>query len=213
MDGLGDRTKKGGDFENQLGGTAQFSDPIHDGAADNNSVRERGDLAGLFGVGDTKADADGKRGGFFQEGNFFTEGGREVLLHPGDAFAGDIVDKSGRRGDKGTDAGFGSGGSNENDPSQFASRWKVVGGFLGGKIEKEESIGAGADGIGFKLLPAVGENRVVVGEENERDVAFLVAEPFNEFQDSGQGGAGFEGALATELVDDAVCQRIGKGNA
>ena len=196
-----------------MGGTAQFSDPIHDGAADNNSVRERGDLAGLFGVGDTKADTDGKGSGFFEEGNFFPEGCRKVLLHACDAFAGHIVDKTGGGGDEGTDAGFGGGGGDEDDPSQVATRGKVVGGFLGGKIEKEESIGAGANGIGFKLLPAVGENRVVVGEENERDVAFLVAEPFNEFQDSGQGGAGFEGALATELVDDAVCQRIGKGNA
>ena len=213
MHGLGDRAKKGSDFGNQLRGTAQFSDPVDDGAADDDSIGEGGNLAGLLGVGDTKADTDGKGGGFFQEANFFTEGSREVLLHAGDAFAGDIIDESGGRGDEGADAGFGGGGSDENDPSQVASRGKVVGGFLGGKVEKEESIGAGSDGIGFKLLPAVGENRVVVGKENERDVAFFVPEPFDEFQDSGQGGAGFEGALATKLVDDAVGQGIGKGNA
>jgi len=210
---LGDRAKKGGDFGNQLGGTAQLPDPIHDGAADDDSVSECSDLAGLFGVGDAKADADGKGGGFFQEGNFFAEGSREVLLHSGDAFAGDIVDESGGRGDEGADAGFGGGGGDEDDPSQVATRGKVVGGFLGGKVEKEKSVGADSDGIGFKLLPAIGENRVVVGEENERDVAFLVAQPFDEFQYAGQGGARFEGSLATELVDNAVGQRIGKGNA
>ena len=94
MNGLRDRPEKGGDFRDELGRAAEFGDTIDDSTADDNAVGEGSDLAGLFGCGDAKAHTDRKGGRFFQKGNFFTKGGREVLLHPSDSLPGDVVDEA-----------------------------------------------------------------------------------------------------------------------
>ena len=94
MNGLRDRPEEGGNFGDELGRATEFCDPIDDGTADDNSIGEGSDLAGLFGCGDAKAHTDRKGGRFFQKGNFFTKGAREVLLHPSDSLPGDVVDKA-----------------------------------------------------------------------------------------------------------------------
>ena len=48
-----------------------------------------------------------------------------------------------------------------------------MGGFLGRKIEKKEAIGSGLDGGRFKLFPPKSKNRVVVGEQDEGNVALF----------------------------------------
>ena len=77
-----------------MGGATELGDTVDDGASDNDSIGKGGDLSGLGRVRDSEANADGEGSRFFEEGNFFTEGGGKVLLHSGDAFAGDVVDKA-----------------------------------------------------------------------------------------------------------------------
>ena len=64
-----------------------------------------------------------------------------------------------------------------------------MGGFLGWEIEKEEAVGASEGGIGFEFFAAVGEDGVVVGEENDGGGAFFLAEALDEFEDAWEGGA------------------------
>jgi hypothetical protein len=94
VDGLGDGAKEGGDLGDELGGAAELGDAVDDGASDDDSIGEGGDLGGLGRVRDSEADADGEGSRFFEEGDFFTEGGGKVLLHSSDSFAGDVVDES-----------------------------------------------------------------------------------------------------------------------
>jgi len=186
---LCDRPEEGGDFRDELGGAAEFGDSIDDGTADDNAVGKGGDLASLFGCGDTKTHADGKEGRFFQEGNFFTEGGREILLHARDALPGYVVDEARSGGDERANTGFGCGGGDENDAAQIASSGEVVGGFFGWKIEEKEAIGSGLNGGRFKLFPAESENRIVVGEKDEGNVALFFPELGDELKNTGKSGA------------------------
>ena len=213
MNGLGDRFKEGGDFGKELGGAAEFGDPIHDGATHDNSVCQGGDLSRLFGVGDSKADTNGKRGGFFEKGNFFSKGCGKALLHSSHAFTGNVVDEARSGGDEGTNTGFGCSRGDQNDAAQVASGGEVVGGFLGRKIEEKKSIRSSLNSGRFKLFPAEGEDRVVVGEEDEWHGALFFSQLGDESQNSWESGAGFEGALASELVDDAIGQGIGERDA
>ena len=64
-----------------------------------------------------------------------------------------------------------------------------MGGFLGWEIEKEEAVGASEEGIGFEFFAAVGEDGVVVGEEDDGGGAFFLAEALDEFEDAWEGGA------------------------
>jgi hypothetical protein len=170
---LCDWSEKGGDFRDEQRGATEFGDSIDDGTADDNAVGKRGDLASLLGCRDTKANTDGKGGRFFEEGNFFTEGGREALLHPGHTFTGNIVDKARSGGDERTNTGLGCGGGNQNDAAQVASRWKVAGRFLGWEVEKEKTIRPRLDGIRLKLFPPIRENGIVVGEKHEGDLTLF----------------------------------------
>ena len=88
-----------------------------------------------------------------------------------------------------------------------------MGSFLGRKIEKKETIRSGLDGSRFKLFPAESKNRVVVGEQDEGNVALFFSELGDELKNAWKSGAGFEGTLASELVNDAVGEGIGEGNA
>jgi len=213
VNGLGDRPEEVDDFRNELGGSTQFGDAIDDGAADDNPIGKGRNLAGLFGGGDAKAHTDRKRGRFFQEGDFLPQCGGKGLLHPCHALPGNVVDKARGGGDEGTNTGFGCGGGDENDPAEVAAGREVVCGLFGREIEKKETIGPGPDGGRFKLFTTESENRVVVGEKDEGDVALLFPQLGDELKNAGKSGAGLEGTLAPELVDDAVGQGIGKGNA
>ena len=64
-----------------------------------------------------------------------------------------------------------------------------MGGFLGWEIEQEKAIGASEGSVGFEFLAAVGEDGVVVGEEDDRGGAFFLAEALDEFEDAWEGGA------------------------
>ena len=64
-----------------------------------------------------------------------------------------------------------------------------MGGFLGWEIEQEEAVGASKGGVGFKFFAAVGEDGVVVGEEDDGGGAFFLAEALDEFEDAWEGGA------------------------
>jgi hypothetical protein len=173
VNGLCDRSEKGGDFRDELRGATEFGDPIDDGTADDNAVGKGGDLAGLFGCGDAEANTDGKGGRFFEEGNFFTEGGREALLHPGHTFTGNIVDKARSGGDERTNTGLGCGWCDEDDATQVAPGWKVARSFLGREVEKEKAIRSRLDGIRLKLFPPIRENGIVVGEKHEWDLTLF----------------------------------------
>ena len=94
VDGLGDGPKEGGDLGDELGGATELGYTVDDGASDDDSIGEGGDLSGLGRVRDSEANADGEGSRFFEEGDFFTEGGGKVLLHSGDALAGDVVDEA-----------------------------------------------------------------------------------------------------------------------
>lgn len=91
---MGDGAKEGGDLGDEFGGAAELGDAVDDGASDDDSIGEGGDLGGLGRVRNSESDADGEGSRFFEEGNFFTEGGGKVLLHSGDAFTGDVVDEA-----------------------------------------------------------------------------------------------------------------------
>ena len=173
MNGLCDGSEKGGDFRDELGRAAEFGDSIDNRTADDNAVGKGGDLASLFGCGDAKANTDGKGGRFFEEGNFFTEGGREALLHPGHTFTGNIVDKARSGGDERTNTGFGCGGGDEDDAAQVASGWKVAHSLLGREVEEEKAICSRLDGIRLKLFAPIRENRIVVGEKHEGDLTLF----------------------------------------
>ena len=64
-----------------------------------------------------------------------------------------------------------------------------MGGFLGWEIEEEKAVGASDGGIGFEFFAAVGENWVVVGEEDDGGGAFFLAKALDEFEDAWEGGA------------------------
>jgi hypothetical protein len=135
------------------------------------------------------------------------------LLHSSHTFTGYVVDEARSGGDERANTGFGCGGGDENDAAQIASSGEVVGGFLGWKIEEKEAIGSGLNGGRFKFFPTKGKNRVVVGEQDEGNIALFFSELGDELKNAGKGGAGLEGTLASELVDDAVGEGIGEGNA
>lgn len=136
VNGLGDRFEEGGDFWKELRGAAEFGDSIDDGATHDNSVGEGGDLSRLFGVGDSEADTNGKSGGFFEKGNFFSKGCGKALLHSCHAFTGNVVDEARCGGDEGTNTGFGGGRCDEDDAPQVASGGRSWAASSGGRSRR-----------------------------------------------------------------------------
>ena len=84
--------------------------------------------------------------------------------------------------------------------------------FLRREVEHEQAVRAGLEGLEAEALDAVGVDEVEVGVEDDGDLR-LGAHGLENFEDARRGRAGLERALGGELVDDAVGEGIGKGDA
>lgn len=196
------------------GGGVEF-DLFDDGGTDDDAVGGLGDEGGLFGVGDAEADADGGVGVLFDGGDLCGDGFGGCGVAAGDARAGKGVDEAlGLLGEE-FDA-FGRGGwRDEADVGESLEFGEFFGEgcFVRGEVEEEDAVGPGGDGVGLEFSKAVGEDGVEVGEEDDGGGGVCLAEVADEVESAGGCHAGFEGAVGGHLVDDAVGEGIGKGEA
>src|SRR6267378_5653812 len=88
----------------------------------------------------------------------------------------------------------------------------IVSGFFRREGGGENAVGAGVCGSRSKSCEAHLKDRVVVAEEDERNLRRL-ANAANEIEDAGQCGAGFQSAFGSPLNCWAVSEGIAKGHA
>jgi len=87
----------------------------------------------------------------------------------------------------------------------------VVIGFLGRKIEDEETIDTGGGGVLDEPGEADAVEEVEVDVEDDGDLG-VATDVGDGLEDAGRGGAGGEAALGGELVDDAIGEGIAEGH-
>ncbi|MFO1522601.1 MAG: hypothetical protein U1G05_11285 [Kiritimatiellia bacterium] len=88
----------------------------------------------------------------------------------------------------------------------------VRGRLLERQVDRQQPVHPGGRGVADGVLEAVGDQRVQVAEEHQRDLRAF-ADAADQVQHPGEGGAAGQGALGGALVGRAVGQRIGEGNA
>ena len=84
--------------------------------------------------------------------------------------------------------------------------------FFGRKIENQKAVDSGFGRFAMERLESKLENRVQVSVEDNWDLR-APADLADAIEDAGDRRAGFERALGGELIDQAICQGIGKRNA
>src|SRR5260370_20822504 len=88
----------------------------------------------------------------------------------------------------------------------------VVGGFFGSEIGGEDAVSGDFGGGARELFEGKLQDRIVVAKENERNLRGLT-DAADEFDYTGERGAGFEGAFGGALDGRAVGERIAEGDA
>src|SRR6266436_2906049 len=88
----------------------------------------------------------------------------------------------------------------------------IVGGFFGSEVGGEDAVGPSFAGGAREFFQAQLEDGIVVAEEHERNLRGLT-DAADEFDYTGERGAGFKGALGGALNGGAVGERIAEGNA
>ena len=214
LDGLDEGGDEGLHFGGDVGVGGVGLDLFDDDGADDDAVAMGGDGGGLLGGVDAEADADGDLGVLFDPGDGFADrvGGGSVGAC--DAGAGESVNKPFRLFSEKLYAICRSGRGNEGDDAQAmgGGHFRMLCGFVGWEVEREDAVDSGGGGGGVEFVPAVGNDGVEVGVED--DGGFVrFPEIADEVEDLDGGGAGFEGTVGGELVDDAVSERVGKGEA
>jgi len=84
--------------------------------------------------------------------------------------------------------------------------------FFRREIENQKAIHSGFGRFAMERLESKLENRVQVSVEDNRDLR-TPADLADAIEDAGNRRAGLERALGGELIDQAICQGIGKRNA
>ena len=187
----------------------KLGDTLDDRAAYDDAVSGMGDLAGLIGIGNAKADGDGKVRGP-PNGSYAAGHGRSHAgLLARNAFAGNVIDKTTRACSDAGDSLIGGGGSDEADTTRatYVSKFGCI--FIGRKIEDEEAIDAGGLGIAMECLESQGHQGVDVGVEDDGNLRITPNLP-DAIENAMRSRASIEGALRGELIDDAVSQGIGE---
>lgn len=189
-------------------------DETDDGAADDDAIGFGGDFGGLVWIGDAEADANGDVGSGFDDGDLFGDAGGDAGLGAGDAEARDVVDEAFGAGGDLFDAVWRRGRGDELDVAEVGRGFEfgVLSGFIRREVEDEDAIGTGGGGFVMEAFVAESVDGVEVSEEDEGDLGVL-AEFANHVEDALGGSTGAEGTVGGELVDDAVCEGIGEGEA
>ena len=91
-------------------------------------------------------------------------------------------------------------------------RGAIVGCFFRRQIRGQDAVSAGVRGFRGETREATLENRIVVAEQNERDIG-LLADGTHDVQHASQRCSGAQGAFAGALNRRAIGDRIAEGNA
>ena len=141
-------------------------DDVHEGAADDYTVRDLGDGLDVGGGGDTEADADREGSMLTDLGDRGGEVGGQLGALAGDAFARDVVDEArGVLRDE-ADARGRRGRSHDEDVGEavLLRGGDQFVGFFGRAVEDEQAVGAGFADLGAVVVEAEGEQQVVIAD-------------------------------------------------
>src|SRR6266446_7499702 len=88
----------------------------------------------------------------------------------------------------------------------------IVGGFFGSEVGGEDAVGPSFAGGAREFFQAQLQDVIEIAKEHERNLRGLT-DASDEFDYTGERGAGFKGALGGALDCGAVGERIAEGNA
>ena len=180
------------------------------GGADDVAIGMGGD--GLRGgmVGDAEAGRKGQVGHLAEGLQAFGEFGRERLAFAGDAAHGDDVDEAVASRDKALGTLRRGGGGDEGNPRESGGLGDgtQLGLFLVRHVDDQEAIDARRDGVCAEALGAVGEDGIIVGEEDEAGLGMFGAEARGEVENLGQIDASRKGLLTRGLDGASIADSV-----
>ena len=89
------------------------------------------------------------------------------------------------------------------------TRCQMFPGFLGRKVQRQQTIDSRSLGLRGIRITALGKDQIVVGIKNDRHLAELTNRPY-QGKHPRRGHAAFQRALRCQLIGHAVGQRIRK---